>query len=420
MAVLTVGPGQQFARLSDAINASHDGDQIAVQAGTYTNDFATITDKISIVGVGGMAHLQATEPPPDGKAILVTQDDVTLENIEFSGVRVDAGNGAGIRYEGGDLVVRNSFFHDNEMHILGANIGAARGSVQILNSEFGATHDSGLFNHGVYLGVMSGPVTIRDSYFHDIVDGSHIKSRAAETTIVDNWIVDGNGAADYNIDLPNGGQEVVRDNVIVQGAGGHNEALLHFGGEAEAPVNSSLLVEGNLFESFAPEGVIVFNETPFAATIQNNQSFNMAAVAHGPFNEAGNTSLTVPLDLDANRPWDTQPPMPSMIDGTGNPDALMGTAGADTLDGEAGDDRLFGGGGADVFLFTGAFGHDIVHDAEPAERLVFAGYAGQVADVTSADGDTMIAIGGNSVTLLGVAQIGAPVVSGNDLVFTVA
>src|SRR5690606_26648676 len=106
--------------------------------------------------------------------------------------------------------------------------------------------------------------------------------------------------------------------------------------------------------------------------------------------------------------------------GTESADALMGTAGADTLDGEAGDDRLFGGGGADVFHFTGAFGHDIVHDAESAERFVFAGYAGQIADVTPADGDTVIAIAGNSVTLLGVAQIGAPVVSGNDLVFAVA
>ena len=42
MSILTVGPGQEFASLAAAVAASHDGDVIQVQAGTYTDDFATI------------------------------------------------------------------------------------------------------------------------------------------------------------------------------------------------------------------------------------------------------------------------------------------------------------------------------------------------------------------------------------------
>jgi hypothetical protein len=89
MAVLTVGPGQtfEFTTLSAAVAASHDGDVIQVQAGTYVNDFATVNTKITIEGMDGMVHLLATVPPSNGKAILVTNTDVTLRNLEFSGAQ---------------------------------------------------------------------------------------------------------------------------------------------------------------------------------------------------------------------------------------------------------------------------------------------------------------------------------------------
>jgi hypothetical protein len=113
MATLTVGAGEHFATLSDAIAASHDGDVIQVAAGVYTNDFATISTRITIEGVGGMVQLVATEAPPDGKAILTINTDVTISNVEFSGAAVADGNGAGIRYQGGNLVLDHTYFHDN-------------------------------------------------------------------------------------------------------------------------------------------------------------------------------------------------------------------------------------------------------------------------------------------------------------------
>src|SRR6185437_1765609 len=119
MATLTVGSSGQFSTLSAAIAASHNGDVIQVAAGTYTNDFATITTNITIEGVGGMVNLVATQSPPNGKAILTTDANVTLDNIAFSGCTVPDGNGAGIRYETGNLTLNNCYFHDNQNGILG-------------------------------------------------------------------------------------------------------------------------------------------------------------------------------------------------------------------------------------------------------------------------------------------------------------
>ena len=97
MATLNVGAGQTYSTLSAAVSASRDGDVINVQAGTYVNDFSTISKDITIVGVGGMANFVATVAPPNGKGIFVTQGDVTIENLSFSGAAVSEINCAGIR-----------------------------------------------------------------------------------------------------------------------------------------------------------------------------------------------------------------------------------------------------------------------------------------------------------------------------------
>ncbi|MCC6720520.1 MAG: hypothetical protein IT555_21815, partial [Acetobacteraceae bacterium] len=120
MPILTVGAGKDFATLAAAIGASAAGDTIQVDAGTYVDDFATITHALTIQGIGGMAKLLAVGAPPNGKAILTINADVTLEHIEFAGAAVPDGNGAGIRYEGGHLAIDQCWFHDNENGLLSA------------------------------------------------------------------------------------------------------------------------------------------------------------------------------------------------------------------------------------------------------------------------------------------------------------
>ncbi len=243
MATLNVGAGQAYATLSAAVAASRDGDVIAVQAGTYVNNFATISTDITIVGVGGMANFVATVAPPNGKGILVTQSNVTIQNLSFSGVAVADGNGAGIRYEGGNLVVIDSSFHDNQMELLANAV--PNGTIRIVGSEFGATRDSDSLNHNLYVGNI-GSLIVDDSYFHDANDGHQIKSRAQSTTITNSRIYDGTGAGSYTIDLPNGGVGVIRNNVIEQGPNSDNPFIIAYGEEGGVYAGSSLLIQGNV------------------------------------------------------------------------------------------------------------------------------------------------------------------------------
>src|ERR1700712_1448000 len=137
MTILTVGSGQQFSTIAAAVNASGTGDTIDVMAGTYTNDFLTISHNLTLTAIGGMVVVNATVSPPNGKAIIdeggagVT---VAINGFDLSGAAVGDGNGAGIRYEGGTLTLTNSYVHNNQEGILLA--ADPNGSITIDRSEF--------------------------------------------------------------------------------------------------------------------------------------------------------------------------------------------------------------------------------------------------------------------------------------------
>jgi hypothetical protein len=248
MAILNVGVGETYTTLSAAIAASQDGDVIQVAAGTYTDDFATINTKITIEGVGGMANLVADVPPPDGKAILTINTDVTIMNMSFSGAAVADNNGAGIRYQGGNLVLDNTYFFNNQDGLLGA--ADPTGTITIMNSEFA---DNGIASgpgsgstHNLYVGAIA-TLTITDSYFHDAVVGHEIKSRAANNIIENNRIAEGpTGNGSYDIDLPNGGDATIMNNVIEKGPNSQNEFMISYGEEGTiAGASNQLNVTAN-------------------------------------------------------------------------------------------------------------------------------------------------------------------------------
>ena len=92
MAILTVGLGEQFAKISDAIAAPQNGDAINVDAGTYVNDYVSISKNITLQGIGGMIKLVSIGLIPNGKAIFITSGNITIDNFEFSGATVSDGN----------------------------------------------------------------------------------------------------------------------------------------------------------------------------------------------------------------------------------------------------------------------------------------------------------------------------------------
>jgi Ca2+-binding RTX toxin-like protein len=78
------------------------------------------------------------------------------------------------------------------------------------------------------------------------------------------------------------------------------------------------------------------------------------------------------------------------LTGSTGADVLLGTGGKDRLDGGAGNDRYSGGTGADVFVFSGAFGSDMVTDYQDGrDKLdLDAGLTFASLSLTTLDADT--------------------------------
>jgi hypothetical protein len=298
--ILRVGLGQSYARLSAAVAAARDGDTIRVQAGTYVNDFATINRRIAIIGVGGMARLVATIPPPNGKAILTSTTDLQLQNIEFTGAKVRDRNGAGIRYEGGDLAVVNCYFHANESHILAA--ASPRGTIQIRDCEFARHVPPDDQAHSIYIGNIAR-LEVRDSFFHDGVNGNMVKSRARRTVITGSRVYDEDGEVSYSIDLPNGGIATITDNVIVQGPNSPNRAIISFATESAPYPGSSLTVENNTILNFGGRGTGILNRSGLSVTFSRNRLHALTTNVMGPSSQSGNEIIARPPALDRSRPW---------------------------------------------------------------------------------------------------------------------
>jgi hypothetical protein len=329
MATLTVGVGSgfEFSTLAAAIAASNNGDVIQVQAGTYTNDFATITTDLTIEGVGGMVNLVATVPPSNLQGILTigtpggTGPTVTLDNISFSGAAIpdyDGGNGAGIRYKSGNLTLNNTYFFDNQDGLLAdADLS---GTITINNSEFADNGNPDILSSGIEHNLYVGDIqqlTIDNSYFYDPIVGHDIKSRAANTLIENSRIDDPNGTGSYEIDLPNGGNAEIINNVIEKGQQTQNSNFIAFGEEGNLQAQSSLSVTGNtIIADNVADPNVVLNPTTIPASITGNTMYGLTAdqISSGQVASPA-TNLLEPLS-DAP-PLDTSPPyLPCFAAGT--------------------------------------------------------------------------------------------------------
>ncbi len=249
--VLPVGPSKRFSNIQSAIDTAASGDVIEVHAGDYHGDVAVIDmPHLTIRGLGAGAVFHADGKHREGKAMLVVRGDVVLENLEFRGARVPVGNGAGIRFERGRLTVRRCRFFDNEMGILTANDPSMQ--LDVVNCDFGsAPQHEGMLHHLLYVGTI-GDFSIRGSRFGAGWRGHLLKSRARRNRVIDNRLDDRpSGAASYELEFPNGGDNVVVGNLIAQSAFTQNPDLLSMGAEARDGMTGSLVLENNIFINMA-------------------------------------------------------------------------------------------------------------------------------------------------------------------------
>ena len=253
-AVIRVGPQAAVQRIAEAARIAHDGDRVEIAAGTYRGDVAVWhQDDLTIVGLGDGVTLDAHGRSAEGKAIWVFRGGrVRIENITFRNTRVAGRNGAGIRFERGTLEVRRCTFEHNQMGLLTSNDPTA--VLKIRDSRFAAApHQTDSLPHLLYAGRIAR-LEVIGSHFSGGYAGHLIKSRARQTELRYNFLVDGpGGQASYEVDLPNGGRALLLGNVIAQSPQTQNTTVVAYGAEGPAwPDNDLTLVHNTLVSEAVP------------------------------------------------------------------------------------------------------------------------------------------------------------------------
>lgn len=284
-ATLTVGPGKTYPAPCAAIAAATAGDIIEIDAsGTYKGDVCSwSTDNLTLRGVNGRPKIDADGKNAEGKGTYVVHaDHATLENLELFGASVSSGNGAGIRHQGKELVVRQMYFHDNENGILGSPLKDGDGSVLIEESEFANNGRGDGQTHNIYLGPY-GSMTMHSSYSHGAKIGHLLKSRARINHVLYNRITDEAGTtASYELDFPNGGLTYVIGNLIEQSDTTDNPNVLAYAEEGASNPDQHLFVAHNTIVNDRAKGGTFFfiaQAVTEPALVANNLLLGQASVS---------------------------------------------------------------------------------------------------------------------------------------------
>jgi len=248
-AVLRVGPGHTLRTPAAAAAVATDGALVEIEAGNYPGDAAVwLQNRLTLRAVGGRVGLPAAGRAAEGKATWVLRGgQFDIEGIDFSGSRVAARNGAGIRLERGQARVRNCSFIDNENGILTSNFPDVE--LDVLNCEFGHNGHGDGQSHNLYAGSI-GRLRVEGSWFHHAREGHLIKSRAAYTEVRYSLLADGDGGiTSYELEFPSGGVAVAVGNFIEQAASTRNPHLVSYGVEGYGwPTNRLTLTHNTLFD----------------------------------------------------------------------------------------------------------------------------------------------------------------------------
>ncbi len=278
-----MGLTRKFRLPSQAARIARNGDHIQIDAGEYRDCAVWRANNLILEGIGKYAHVRDATCQEEGIWI-VLGGHTTVINIEFSGAHVTANNGAGIKFRGGGvLIVRNSYFHDNENGIMGGNKPQAR--VLVSNSRF---ERNGKCEpdcaHGIYLGHIQTLKIVGSKFIGQMV-GHHIKSRALNTVIIGNTIRDGpKGTASFAIDLPNGGTATIRSNFIQKGPRSENHmAIVSIGEEGATNPSRGIIIEGNVFmNQNAQLKQFIWNRSKQSVTLRANQFTGKGSRTKGP------------------------------------------------------------------------------------------------------------------------------------------
>lgn len=284
--VLKVGPGQPYPMPSAAAAAAQDGDTVEIYPGTYPDVAIWRASKLTIRGVGGRPRIDAQGGGAAGKAAwVIAGRRVLVENVELTGSRVPDKNGAGIRAEGGELVLREVLIHGNEIGILSSL--DFKGELRIERSEFYGNvvpdyEAAGVPpGHNIYISEAK-PFVLIGSWIHGAVDGHNVKTRASENRILFNRIEDDPGrASSYLIDVAEGAPTLIMGNLLVESAASPNNVVLSIASERNAPGAETAIAFNTLLRAKG-ETIAVANRGSGPVRLVGNLIVGPGRLAEGP------------------------------------------------------------------------------------------------------------------------------------------
>ena len=269
--------GRGFAALANAVAAIGDGTgTIVVAPGRYRQCAVQEAGRIAFVARSpGTALFDGRAC--EGKAALVLRGrSAVVEGLVFQNLRVPDANGAGIRLEAGDLLVRGAAFRDGENGILVAN--DHRGTVRVEDSTFSGLgrcpEDEGC-SHAIY-NSGQGTLIVTRSRFERGTGGHYVKSRGARIEISDSSFDDSQGrGTNYMIDLSNGATGAILRNLFVQGADKENySAFISVAPEGADHSSDGLVIADNeaaLVPGLRRRTAFVADASGDTLTIANNR-----------------------------------------------------------------------------------------------------------------------------------------------------
>jgi hypothetical protein len=247
-AILALSPPPDFD-LPARLRSARPGEVITVPPGRHAGVLGVIDQPgITLTSPDAGADFHAAGAHVEGKALLVVRAEGTrLHNIGLHGARVPDGNGAGIRFERGTLTLEHCRLLDNEMGLLSAPGPAMQ--LVVRHCVFGDAprHAGPMLRHLLYVGRIASCVVMNSRFFNGW-RGHLIKTRAAVNRILWNDLLDGaDGAAAYELEFPEGGDNFVMGNRLEQSARTMNPAMLSMGAEARGQHGGRLVLLDNHF-----------------------------------------------------------------------------------------------------------------------------------------------------------------------------
>lgn len=217
-----------YPTVESALAAATDGATVRILPGVYRDGGILRANGVHVEAEGAYLFGAAWE---EKASLVIKGSDTVIEGLRCSHIRVPDANGACIRAEGRNLTLRGVHFHDSQTGVLS---GRTAGRIVIENSTFErlGNRDGELGNaHGLYIGSIEEFVLRGSRVVASTGEGHEVKSRAATTIIEGCVIASLSGRDSRQIDLPNGGDIVIRGNVLEKGPNSENHQVIGIGME---------------------------------------------------------------------------------------------------------------------------------------------------------------------------------------------